>query len=411
MSNSEQLGRAAQLGRLAAEKRAWSLSPGWRRTLTGAGIGSVLGYLTDVASDYDLPQEYQEEDSPWDGALAGGLAGGGLGYGYHRLRNAFKIPVDAKDRPSSTDFNAEDLGSVLPENYREDAQRHAKKYRESIQENLKDYDKPIEIETSPGAKPFLQDISDKAIDRKVRVREIPPDEMTNLGGLGKATAQYELGPFGMERISVPPDRWGLSHELTHASQDFPAIGSRESFFRPSHKKHIEEIISGDHGMGPHSQKVKQIADYLANPLEEEAYLADIKRNYFKHTGKHVKNPEDAGEAIKWVQDVLREPYPGADASFVKRKKELKESVYGDGSGRLGIPLLDTLLQDDGQTPKQKFDAAKRDVENLSGGRKRPPLTIPTRRESKARKLWIEALKRKMPGLVQNNTRMPGMSQV
>ena len=88
MSNSEQLGRAAQLGRLAAEKRAWSLSPGWRRTLTGAGIGSVLGYLTDEASDYDLPQEYQEEDSPWDGALAGGLAGGGLGYGYHRLRNA-----------------------------------------------------------------------------------------------------------------------------------------------------------------------------------------------------------------------------------------------------------------------------------------------------------------------------------
>ena len=297
MSNSEQLGRAAQLGRLAAEKRAWSLSPGWRRTLTGAGIGSVLGYLTDEASDYDLPQEYQEEDSPWDGALAGGLAGGGLGYGYHRLRNAFKIPVDAKDRPSSTDFNAEDLGSVLPENYREDAQRHAKKYRESIQENLKDYDKPIEIETSPGAKPFLQDISDKAIDRKVRVREIPPDEMTNLGGLGKATAQYELGPFGIERISVPPDRWGLSHELTHASQDFPAIGSRESFFRPSHKKHIEDVV-GPKGIS------YDVADYLANPLEEEAYLADIKRKYFKHTGKHVKNPEDAGKAIKWVQDVL-----------------------------------------------------------------------------------------------------------
>jgi len=352
----------AQSGYMPEKKAMSDLN---KRMLIGGGIGGVLGAGADWLND----DEDKEPDSLLDGILGGaglGAAAGGL---YHTLqpRTAYGGPpmggiappspgtptpmVEPEalspsdqaqlkaegfsDRPSPVDLpssstpGSKSLGEILPEGYREDAQRHAQNYRDSGK---------AEIDSANYDKPFYQDISDKAIDRKVEIQRLTPEEfrarlaegdaapLTAAAAHGTVQEQPLLTrPDGQsipinaakiheDQIMLPPgaDARSLSHELTHGTQARPVMGSREDVYRPHYEDSVAEVSKAT-GENP-----EEMARYLTNPLEEEAYLANIKRHYFEATGKHVRNQDDAKDAIKWLRS---QPRPRSEAMLESLLRE------------------------------------------------------------------------------------------
>jgi hypothetical protein len=352
-----------------AEKKA--MSDLNKRMLIGGGIGGVLGAGADWLDD----DEDKEPDSLLDGILGGaglGAAAGGL---YHTLqpRKAYGGPPMGgppmggitppspgtptpmmepdllspsdqarlkaegfSDRPSPVDLpssstpGSKSLGEVLPEGYREDAQRHAQNYRDS--------GKAV-IDSANSDKPFYQDISDKAIDRKVEIQrptqaefeaQLAEGDAAEIGAAAASHGTIQEQPqvslpggqdipinaarMAKDQIMLPPgaDAAELSHELTHGTQARPVIGSRESIYRPYYEDSVAEVSKAS-GRNP-----EELARYLTNPLEEEAYLANIKRKYFEATGKHVRNQDDAKDAIRWLRS---QPKPRSEAMLESLLRE------------------------------------------------------------------------------------------
>ncbi len=392
-----------------AAQQEKSAAPYLTNSLIGAGLGGLAGGIGDwMNEDEDKPA-----DSLLDGILGGAALGGMGGLGYTALRdlrnpnrlaaaesnynnmppqpapygNQFKdnsyLPVVDPDElalppeevaqlkeqgylrgpraklselPSSSDRDAKSLADLLPENYREEAQRSAQRYRDSGN---------YMIDSAETDNPFMQDISDKAIDRKVDLERMNQEELARLGGnknTGGAHASSITTPMAMledgtvtridspqahgDKIILPtgPVRQStLGHELTHASQDRYTPGSRRDMKRPYYKDNVKNLIennSNKFGAPP-----ERLADYVTSPTEEEAYLSEIKRSYFRATGKHVRNQADAREAIEWV-----------------KKRQNRES-----------DLMDGLLRD----------------------------SMTDQRSYGDREEWIRGLVERMPGLVSN----------
>jgi len=379
-----------------------------RNSLIGAGIGGLVGGFSDWMNE----DENKPEDSLLDGILGGATVGGLGGLGYTALRDLrnksnqayaaepyadqFSPPSGAEQEspvspdefplteadkdhlksqgflrgprarmselPSSSRSDAKSLADNLPENYREEAQRNAQRYRDSG-----DYF----IDSAEIDNPFMQDISDRAIDRKVNIERKSPEEIANLGGDRNAKALH-LGftsqpayfdpiegtetrldsPVAVEDKIVVPfgpiDKHTLGHELTHATQDTYTTGSRRANKRPYYKRNVENLMRN---RGLPLNQASRYAEYLTNPSEEEAYLAEIKRRYFESTGKHVKNQKDALKALEWAK---RNPDDN---------------------------LFDALLKDN-------F------IERAVG--------------SEEKKSWIRGLIERMPGLVKDNTLNSGI---
>ena len=328
-----------------------------RNSLIGAGIGGLVGGFSDWMNE----DENKPEDSLLDGILGGATVGGlgGLGYtAFRDLRNKsnqayaeepyadqFPPPSDVgqvpivppsaaplteadkarlrsqgflrgprarmSELPSSSRSDAKSLADNLPENYREEAQRNAQRYRDRGE---------YFIDSAEIDKPFMQDISDRAIDRKVNIKRMSPEEIGNIGGDRNANALHigfqqqpvELDYSGREIILDSPkavkdeivvpfgpiDKNTLGHELTHATQDAYTTGSRNANKRPYYKRNVENLMKN---RGLSRNQASRYAEYLTNPSEEEAYLAGIKRRYFESTGKHVKNQKDALKALEWAK--------------------------------------------------------------------------------------------------------------
>jgi hypothetical protein len=274
-------------------KQAASWSSYVLPTLGGAAVGAGLGGLADY-----LVADENDEDPIWDGALGGALYGGAAGAVGNRVYHNIKAQqradfdpmegVEAVGGLNQTDWSpdyANDietvaLGDVLPSGYRDDAQQYASNYRKS---------------NPRVTSPYRQDISDRAIDRDVRMLKLDDNEWGQLGAqMGFAPGSgYQLGGMyhpEMDMMMFPESdpEWGLEHELTHASQD-----SRKGGYLPQ----------------PYASDLQEISDAVQDghpirsvsiPMEEEAYLADIKRNYFKETGQHVRTPADARKALDWA---------------------------------------------------------------------------------------------------------------
>jgi hypothetical protein len=311
-----------------------------RNALIGAGLGGTVFGLSDW-----LSQDENSPDSAWDGALYGAGLGGLVGYNWPGASNSrppeYKPPkprsgsAENRNRSSAKPAKNEStdtLAAHLPPGYRNEAQAAAEAYRKAT------------------GIPFKEDISDAAIDRPVRVSRAKTNH--SFGGMA-AAATYEPGK---DLITVPPGQEDtMGHELTHAAQPYRKnrlgflIDDAKETPTPDHKYDVSDIarargLSGDMG------------DYLTNPREEEAYLADIKRHYFQATGKHIRTPEEARKALEWrVQNM-------------GSSKPLGQSPDGT------FPLLDALLQTSKNKPKL----------------------------GPARETWIEALIQKLPGLVQGN---------
>ena len=277
-------------------------------TLGGAAIGAGLGGIADY-----LIADENDEDAIWDGALGGALYGGAAGAVGNRVYHNLKDQqmnfndmegVEAVGGLNQTDwspdnnFEAVSLNDSLPAGYRDDAQQYASDYRDS--------DPRV---TSP----YRQDISDRAIDRKVRMRKFDDYEWEQLGtqmGFPPGSGMQLGGMYNPETdMMMFPEsdaEWGLGHELTHASQD-ARIGGYSPQPYASDLQEITDEVAG--GMPIRS---------ISIPMEEEAYLADIKRNYFKETGQHVRTPADARKALDWaVKNVDKMPtgvsVPGFDS--------------------------------------------------------------------------------------------------
>lgn len=324
-----------------------------RNSLIGAGIGGLVGGFSDWMNE----DENKPEDSLLDGILGGATVGGLGGLGYTALRDLRNkpnqayaaeysgeadfnelpvvppsaVPLTEADKadlrsqgflrgprakmselPSSSRSDAKSLADSLPDNYREEAQRNAQRYRDRGE---------YFIDSAEIDKPFMQDISDRAIDRKVNIERMSPEEIQNISGDrhakalhmgfqqqpafispidGKATRIDSPKAVG-DKIVVPfgpIDKNILGHELTHATQDMYSKGSRNDNKRPYYKRNVENLIK-NRGLPPN--QASRYADYLTKPSEEEAYLAEIKRRYFESTGKHVKNQKDALKALEWAK--------------------------------------------------------------------------------------------------------------
>ncbi len=366
-----------------------SAAPYLRNSLIGAGIGGLTGGIGDwMNEDEDKPA-----DSLLDGILGGAALGGMGGLGYTALRdlrnpnrlaaaepnynnrppqygrNQFKdnnyLPVVDPDKldlhpaevaqlkeqgylrgpraklselPSSLDRDAKSLADVLPENYREEAQRSAQRYRDSGN---------YMIDSAERDNPFLQDISDKAIDRKVDIERMSQEDLATLGGnknaggahmsrvdnpwaiLEDGTQVLLDGPQALgDKIILPTgpvNQSTLGHELTHASQDRYTPGSRRDMKRPYYKDNVKNLIENNSrkfGAPP-----ERLADYVTSPMEEEAYLSEIKRRYFRATGKHVRNQADARKAIEWVKKSKNSESDLMD--FFLRDSTMDQRSHGD----------------------------------------------------------------------------------
>jgi hypothetical protein len=227
------------------------------------------------------------------------------------------------------------LGDVLPSGYREDAQQYASEYRQS---------------NPRVTSPYRQDISDRAIDRNVRMLKLDDNEWAQLGTqLGyPPDSAYQLGGMyhpTMDMMMFPESDvdFGLEHELTHASQD-SSDGAYKDAPYTSDLQEISDAVAGGHPIRS-----------ISIPMEEEAYLADIKRNYFRETGQHVRTPADAKKALDWAVKNINKMPVGAN-----------------------IPGLDSLLH--GSHP---------------GGAGHPGSSAIQRQ----RENWIRHLSARMPGLV------------
>lgn len=299
-----------------------------KATLLGAGLGGAVGGLGDW-----LLRDKNNPDSSWDGILSGAALGGYLGNrgatlgGYPGQRES----APAKNRDNSSAGAAKPgatatLSSQLPPGYRAEAKSLAEAYRKLHP----DID-------------WKERITDKALDRKV-----PVDYGNVSGSISNSLAAKASYNPNTDRIQLkdPSDTLALPHELTHAAQTHSSIREDAERLarqgRPTYTKAVSQLSP----KAP--QQAIEEANYLTDPQEEEAYLADIKRKFYQGTGQQVRTPEEARAALDWRMRTIR---------------------HGEE-----LPLLDARLHQ-------------------------------SRRNSKLqepREEWIKALTQRMPGLVQND---------
>ena len=352
-----------------AEKSA-ELTTRQKRILMGAGLGGLAG----GAYDYFTYNENKPEDTIFDGLFAGAGLGGFAG-GLYDLHAGSTPPTDqakmlrnigrTKETPASpgrlrnpllepsTSPNARSLDEVLPSGYRDDAQQYARQYRNT---------NPV-LDVAQENAPFMQDISDTAIDRPVEVVRQTLQDINDDGLVPAATYETLLGEdlrdntlgIAADKINLGPvdvKSDSLSHELTHASQDTFIPNSRNDLFRPNYARSVEDLLKDEEG----PLQAVRTARYLTSPKEEEAYLADIKRNYFRATGKHVRTPADARKVLEWA----------AKGSYKR--------------DRPGVPLLEAILFEN----QHLLDPESAQYEP---------------EKYRAFQHWLQGLMNKMPGLV------------
>jgi len=273
--------------------------------LLGAGIGGLGGGLADYLGG--------EDDTWWDGALGGAAAGGLAGAAGTAMYNASRPTKPAQQatskvapapRPAqaiqqtqpkaapeaataadagglpSNHHDAISLGSKLPPDYRQEAQRSAEKYRDATAGTLKD---------SLRSPYWKQDISDAAIDRRIDV----------VDGKDSRARYYDRA----DTIIVPsgkvvPDSH-MQRQVTHGSQHgYKTHKSQSEAGGPRYTSSVlEEGIDGDGGHDNSSSLEVPLTGI--SPYVEEAHLAEIKRDYFKQTGNHVRTPAEAIKALRW----------------------------------------------------------------------------------------------------------------
>jgi hypothetical protein len=386
MKTTEKIAAAVALAKVrekCADQKPFKRWGDLATTLGGAAIGGGLGGLADYLT-YD---EEAGRDSPWEGALTGAVLGGGLGWGLNPLINRLRMGAkaeelgdyEASDFPSSEEWDDESLADILPEGYREDAQRLAQEYRD------KD---PL----GSGSTDFVQDISDKSIDRKVPSQHLDYDDFGRLlgGDPGGAGAFYNSLE---DQISYPAwdedmAEYTKGHELTHAGQGYDHRrfgGQRPAGYRDD----VAKVLGEDTSWGGGST---ELTDYLTRPQEEEAFLAEIKRKYFDGTGKQVTDSADAEEAIDWYLDQVEKGYPDVpDAEWFQPGEGglLEAKLYG------GLNAMEPSATGGGG--KWKID----DDGNFNYDPS--PAFSPTKPDQDVRdaaERWKKYLMEKMPGLVR-----------
>ena len=163
------------------------------------------------------------------------------------------------------------LGDVLDPKYRAAAVPQARQYRAA----------------NPQI-PFAQNISDAAIDRPVPAVVQTPTGNLNAGPSFDASGSYRpAGWVRGEQINIAPKVTNgpigtsvLGHELTHAAQmDTPAAVR-------------QAVVPGVTGHNPAR------TGYYGSRQEVEAYLSQLKRQFFNLHGSVPASPEEARGAVE-----------------------------------------------------------------------------------------------------------------
>jgi hypothetical protein len=267
--------------------------------------------------------------------------------------------------PSVIDRKSVALADVLPKGYRAGAQQHAKAWRASnprVEEG------------------YSQDISDKAIDRKVDVVTLRPKGFKKNYGRGslpvdQVGAYYNPNLHGGQ-IVLPenPVRDHLGHELTHGTQEH-----NHSIFGewpPSYQDDIETALA-EASSPTFRENPARFAKYFGSQRESEAFLATIKRDYYEATGKHVTNAQEAQEALEWNRE---QPY----TSRVELRNEglSRDQILGP-DGKMGT--------DDDRTNPDGSPILNANTQPLSPKAKA------------AKENWMKHWAEKMPGLVDTGS--------
>jgi len=203
---------------------------------TGGGAlgGGLLGYgLSKLLGG----------EEPWSDAAIGAMLGGGTGY-IANLALTTPPRMDPKNLGGVTDNVSHN--DTLDKKYRQAAKEIAVGYRA---------DNP-ELE-------FMQSLDDKDMNRKIPVVTSDKYLNPNEGGM------YLRDIFGRDLIQVPPGlpkslrESLLRHETTHGTQP------------------------GDENPDPRLDSLRTTATgrYFTSPAEIEAYLQELKYNYWEDTGK------------------------------------------------------------------------------------------------------------------------------
>jgi hypothetical protein len=261
--------------------------------------GALLGGLTGGALDY-MSREEDDEGSVLDGILSGGLlgaVGGGIAHPFLRqpfenLRRQFNSRLDALQPSPNQSKSPAQLGrnavsgnlksvsmeDMLGDEYIDKAIPAAKDYRKSVSRDYK-----------------------QQIDRDQFKRQVPVTNRPSNASGGNVGASYDPNTDTIHTDRNFDDRLNrdfLEHELTHSMQK--VVDRKDS---------VTGFQNGRRVIKPRVDPAEQYAaerfrpgmgEYLSNPHEMEAYAAQIKRNYYRSTGKIVDSPEEARKAMDWA---------------------------------------------------------------------------------------------------------------
>lgn len=316
--------------------------------LAGALLGGGTGAIVDMLDG--------DDDSPWDAALIGAGLGGGIGAS--GIANRF---VNRKIRSFLPQYNTLSTGETLPKGYREKAVEAARAYRSKLKNSEHE---------------FMQDLSDEAIDRQVPVVQDTGFEVVPSWAEAAYLPLSDTVRYKPDGGQIKLDDPYLGHELVHAQQregilqqfrDLdgelygPTVGSRK----------ITEAID----LPPEIRRLGELdlAEYLGDPFEEEAYLAPLKRDYFRQTGKIIDTPQKA-----------------------------KQFLQGAASGDIDVdwknnPILDLIrmFENDRKTPEAQEGSLEEYLEEF---REVKPYENPRK---DAQESYLDYLSRILPGIVKN----------
>lgn len=240
------------------------------------------------------------------------------------------------DRGSSAKVISTSLAEQLPAGYLKGAKRHAEAYRNS--------------ESGSGV-PFSQDLSDKSLHKKVEVRNDSNIVLEGDDSDQAVAGVYETMPGKPGRgsitmntsVAVPGSalyQRSLAHELTHATQNPDTIEGIQNVQR-ARAKPIKEVIQPTfdflHRRGYSAGDLLNLIPYLGTREETEAYLANIKRDYFRETGRHITNQEDAAKMWEWFKDSKRGLEPALMDNILR-------NIFREQAEGVKIPGVDGWLK-------------------------------------------------------------------
>jgi hypothetical protein len=116
---------------------------------------------------------------------------------------------------------------------------------------------------------------------------------------------FNWGDNTIRTASEKPASYILDHEMTHAATAADGVGGKVRAAGTNPEK----------SWNPPTSEDRQA--YIADPVEVDARLADVKRRYAHYTGKVVDTPEEAIEAWEWWRENQADivPSEGAGASM------------------------------------------------------------------------------------------------